>query len=193
MSKLAILIPTIVGREQYLQRLLDILNPQIDQFKGDVQLFILSDNREKTIGEKRNMLTQMAVDAGCTHRAFIDDDDIVSNDYLEKVMPGVYGDYDVCSLTGMYFENGRQIMPFVHELKYKVARTNEQEQFFERFPNHLNATKLSLIKDIKYDLKSFGEDMAAAEVISNLGLLKTEYKVEGIIYYYYFRSKSNGI
>ena len=192
-NKLAILIPTIVGREEYLERLLSILNPQLHEFKNEVQLFVLSDNREKTIGEKRNILTQMAIEAGCSHRAFIDDDDTVTDDYLELNMPGVYGDYDCNSLTGLYYHNGHYDRPFVHDLKYKRAETNNDLMIYERFPNHLNVTKLSLIKDYKYEHKNFGEDMEHAERISNDGVLKTQYTIEKPIYNYYFRTKPNGI
>lgn len=194
MGKLGILIPTIVGREQYLQRLLDILNPQIDQFKGDVQLFILSDNREKTIGEKRNILTQMAVEAGCTHRAFIDDDDTVTEDYLELNMPGVYGDYDCNSLVGIYSVNG-VVNPdkhiFIHSLKFD--HWYEDEHYYYRNPNHLNVVKLDLIKDIKFQEKNFGEDGCWSEDIHKAGVLKREYHIAKPFYNYLFRSKPNGI
>jgi hypothetical protein len=194
MAKLGILIPTIVGREHYLERLLSILNPQIDKYKNDVQLFILSDNKEKSIGEKRNILTQMAIDSGCTHRAFIDDDDTVTDDYLDLNMPGVHGDYDCNSLVGIYTVNGvkdHKKHIFIHSLKYTYWF--EDDEYYYRNPNHLNVIKLDLIKDIAFEHKNFGEDGCFSEDIHKAGVLKKEYEITKPFYNYLFRTKHNGI
>lgn len=190
-NKLAILIPTIVGREHFLSNLLSILEPQVEKYKNEVRIFTLKDNGGATIGEKRNDLMGFAISTGFTHRAFIDDDDTVTDDYLDLNMPGVRGDYDVNSLIGNYYSNGIYDRQFVHDIKYKVARTNME--FYERFPNHLNVTKIALIKDYKYHHKSFGEDMELAERVSNDGVLKRQYNVDKPVYNYFFRTKQNGI
>ena len=193
-NKLAILIPTIDGREHFLERLLNILNPQVEKYGNEVMVIIGRDmplEQKKTIGEKRNWLMDLANVNGCTHRAFVDDDDTVTDDYLDLNMPGVRLDYDVNSLTGKYYSNGIYDRQFVHDIKYKVARTNME--FYERFPNHLNVTKISLIKDYKYHHKNFGEDMELAERVSNDGVLKRQYTIEKPFYNYYFRTKQNGI
>lgn len=193
-NKLAILIPTIVGREHYLERLLNVLLPQVDEFIGDVHVLIESDNREKTIGEKRNILTQRAIDEGFTHIAFIDDDDMVSENYLKLNMPGVYGDYDCNSLVGIYSVNGnidRNKHIFLHDLKY--THWYEDSTHYYRNPNHLNVIKLSCIKDVKFQEKNFGEDGCFSEDIARLGCLKTQYEIKEPFYYYQFRTKENGI
>lgn len=193
-NKLAILIPTFIGREKYLQRLLDILIPQIGKYKDDVSLFILGDNRENTTGWKRNKLTEMAVEAGCTHRSMIDDDDTITADYLDLNMPGVYGNYDCNSLIGIYSLNG-VVNPnknvFIHSLKYD--HWWDDEKGYYRNPNHLNVIKLDLIKDIKFPDKSWGEDGQWSEKLFKANVLKTEYDVKGAFYFYLDRTKANGI
>lgn len=188
------MIPTINGREQYLERLLAVLNPQLEKFKDNVEILVLKDNREKTIGEKRNILTNHAIYNGHSHRSFIDDDDLVSDDYLELNMPGVFGDYDCNSLVGIYSVNG-QTDPnkhiFLHDLKY--THWYEDEKHYYRNPNHLNVTKLSLIKDIKFQEKNFGEDGCFSEDLHRFGVLKTQYEITKPFYYYLFRTKENGI
>lgn len=194
MNKLAILILTIPERDKFLSRLLSILFPQIEKYKDEVSVFVLSDlvgEEKKTIGEKRNILMGMAIVNNCTHRAFIDDDDTVSDDYLDLNMPGVRGDYDCNSLVGNYYENGVFNKKFIHDIKYKEAKTNHE--FFERFPNHLNVTKIALIKDYKYQHTNFGEDMEHAERVSNDGILKNQYLIEKPFYNYLFRTKKDGI
>ena len=193
-NSLAILIPTFIGREKYLQRLLDILMPQIEVYKDDVKLFILGDNRDMTTGWKRNKLTEMAIEAGCTHRAFLDDDDLISWHYLEFNMPGVYGNYDCNSLTGIYTLNGFTDPvknKFYHSLKYD--HWWEDANGYYRNPNHLNTIKLSLIKGIKFPDQIEGEDGKFSEALHAAGVLKNEYIIDEPFYFYLDRTKENGI
>jgi len=193
-NSLAILIPTFVGREKFLQRLLDVLMPQIENYKDDVKLFILGDNRNMTTGWKRNKLTEMAIDAGCTHRCFCDDDDLVSINYLDLNMPGVYGDFDCNSLVGVYSVNGYTNPNkhlFYHSIKYD--RWWDDDKGYYRNPNHISCIKLSLINDIKFPDQSWGEDGKWSEALHASGVLKNEYEITEPFYYYLDRTKVNGI
>jgi hypothetical protein len=194
-QRLAILIPTIEGREDMLQRLMEILNPQLNKYGSDVAVLINKDRiGEKTIGQKRNELTALAIEQGFTHRAFIDDDDTVSEDYLELNMPGVYGNYDCNSLIGIYSVNG-VVNPnkhiFIHSLKYD--HWYEDGQYYYRNPNHLNVCNLAKIGHIKFQEKNFGEDGCWSEDIAREKCLQNEYLIEKPFYNYLFRSKKDGI
>ena len=69
-----IAILTVPGREKFLDRLMGVLEPQVED--APVEIITLKDNREKSIGEKR----QMALDMCATeYISFIDDDDLVSS------------------------------------------------------------------------------------------------------------------
>lgn len=190
MQKLALLIPTLQGREHYLERLLDILRPQVNKYGNQAEIIILKDNREKTTGRKRNLLTEMAVMSRATHRAFIDDDDTISEDYMDLNMPGVALDFDCNSLVGIYSMNG-VINPnkhiFIHSLKY--THWYEDHKFYYRNPNHLNVIKLDLIKDIKFQDKTFGEDGCWSEDLFKANILKTEYKIDKPFYNYLCQTK----
>lgn len=192
-QKLAILIPTIEGREWFLERLMNILNPQLEKYNGDVLHFILPDypgQERLTIGAKRNLLTRMAIDAHCSHRSMIDDDDRVSDDYLDLNMPGVYDNYDCNSLVGIYSVNG-VINPnkhiFLHSLKYD--HWWEDEKYFYRNPNHLNVCSLAKIGHVKFPESNFGEDGQWSEKIHAEGCLRTEYEITKPFYYYESRTK----
>lgn len=221
----AILIPTIEGREHYLEALLNTLKAQFNvqkeyilrakagRFLGltydadwfytygsfnnemPVCIFVLKDNRGMSIGEKRNLLTETALRAGFTHRAFIDDDDMIESNYLALNAPGIFGNYDCNSLVGIYSCNG-QIDPnkhiFIHSLKYD--HWYEDDKYFYRNPNHLNFIKLDLIKDIKFQHKNEGEDGCFSEDLFKAQCLKTEYEITEPFYHYLFRTKTlNGI
>lgn len=153
---------------------------------------INKDDRVKTIGQKRNELMQAAVELNMTHIAFIDDDDLVSGDYIETIMPGVWNNFDCCNLIGNYYENGKlNEKPFIHSIKY--IKWWEDSKYFYRCPNHLNVMKLSLVKDVPFEEKNFGEDGCWSELIASMGLLKTEYSSNNVIYHYLSRTKVNGI
>lgn len=192
--KLAILIPTIVGREHFLSRLLSILKPQIEKYNDDIELIVEGDNRDMTIGAKRNLLTDKAVNCGATHRIFADDDDTVTDDYLDLNIPGVYGNYDCNSLVGIYSLNGN-INPkkhvFIHSIKY--SNWYEDDTNYFRNPNHLNCIKLDLIKDIRFPESNFGEDGVWSERLHSANVLKNEYEITKPFYNYLSRTKVNGI
>lgn len=200
MNRLAILIPTIEGREWYLERLMNILQPQIDKHKYNAEVIILKDNKEMTIGAKRNLLMRIAIDNGFTYRMFCDCDDTVSDNFLDLNLPGMWGDYDCNSLVGVYSVNG-YVDPaknlFYHSIEYNerslATGVWDDATGFFRPPNHLNMTKIDLIKGVQYEDKSFGEDMCHAMEVAKLGVLKNEYKITEPFYNYLFRTKTDGV
>lgn len=200
--KLAILIPTIVGREDYLKRLLITLRYQTKVWDDHNDIIytdfgcvlINKDDRVKSIGQKRNELTKRAFDLGCKYRAFIDDDDNVTDDYIELNMEGINKGVDCNRLVGIYSVNGvvnPQKYIFIHSLEY--THWFEDESYYYRNPNHLNVIKTELIKDILFPEQNFGEDGVWSEKLFASKVLKTEHFIEKPFYRYLFRNKQNGI
>lgn len=91
MIKLSILIPTVKGREEKLQRLMDILDPQFDELLSEsissgempIEILIKEDNKELSIGSKRQLLIEQA---NGEYIVFIDDDDTVSTTYIRDIL-----------------------------------------------------------------------------------------------------------
>ena len=77
-KKLSILICSLASRADKLQRLMNVLQPQIND---SVELLVKTDNGEMPIGKKRNLLLEEASGA---YIAFVDDDDLVSEDYVKN-------------------------------------------------------------------------------------------------------------
>ena len=187
--KLAILILTIEGREQFFEVIRGDLERQRRALAmpDDVVVLVNKDDQTKTIGQKRNELMDAAVASGATHRAFIDDDDMISSDYLEANLPGVNGGFDCNALVGRYYVNGAFDRPFYHSLRY--TRWWHDAAGYYRNPNHLNVVKIDLIKHVRFQEKSFLEDACFSEEIARQGLLKTEFPISQVTYHYYARSK----
>jgi hypothetical protein len=203
--KLAILIPTIEGREHFLEPLLKIFEEQRMKLANPDDVIVLVNKDQghmkggKSTGVKRNELEAEARLKGATHRVHFDDDDKPSDDYIELNMPGVYLDYDCNSLIGIYYENGNRANRadgtpkyFKHSIEYG-DHVYDNEEHFIRPPNHISVTKLSKLEGFLYQDKSQGEDMELAVRVARAGVLKTEYKINKPYYHYYFRTKHNGI
>ena len=180
---LSILIPTINGREQLLERLLNIIAEQRQWVKMDLEVIIEKDNREKKIGAKRNGLLQKATG---DYSVFIDDDDIIPEYYLSEIETAAKKNPDAIGFKGNYSENGIQKKEFIHSITNKEY--SETMYYFYRPPNHLNPIKTSIAKQFSFPNKSMFEDTDWAIQIQKSGLLKTEVFIDKIMYNYNYVS-----
>jgi cellulose synthase/poly-beta-1,6-N-acetylglucosamine synthase-like glycosyltransferase len=175
-KRLSLLICSLTERDHKLQRLLDVLNPQINE---QVEVLWYVDNGEATIGDKRNDLVAAA---NGDYIAFIDDDDMVSDDYVEKILKAVESDPDCASLTGIiYFANGASRI-FDHSIEHDGWFTGADGNYY-RTPNHLNAIKASIVRRFPFKPLNHGEDQHFSNLIKHA--LSSEVRVAGEIYYYY--------
>lgn len=151
-----------------------------------VEILIDKDNGEKSIGEKRNALLERATGE---YVCFFDDDDIPSNDYIERIFDGINKGVDCCSLMGIIrIDNGSPEI-FEHSIKYKEYATTDNKVKYERYPNHLNVIKSSIAKQFKFPSINHGEDTDWATQIFKSGLVKTEHYIDKVIYNYIYTSK----
>lgn len=179
---LSILIPTIAGREKLLERLLKTINEQM-QFELAVEIIVEKDSRQKSIGEKRNLLLSKAKGE---YSVFIDDDDIIPEYYLQEIEKAIREYPDSIGFKGNYTENGIQKKEFIHSIKY--SEYSETMYYFYRPPNHLNPIKTSIAKQFKFPHKNMFEDTDWAMQIQISGLLKTEFFIDKIMYNYNYVS-----
>lgn len=178
---LSILICSLEERKEYLNRLTEKLKLQ-NKYE-DVEICVYTDNKENSIGTKRNSLLN---NAKGKYVCFIDDDDMVSDNYIDLVREGCFTDKDCISLNGVITFDGQNAKQFIHSIKYNSYF--EENDIYYRPPNHLNAIKKELVKDIKFEEINYGEDTDWAMKICNLGILKTEHEIQEIIYLYIFNS-----
>jgi GT2 family glycosyltransferase len=187
MSKpdLAILIPTLSSRKHLLARAQAELDKQ--RAGHNVILLINEDQGEKTTGCKRNELIEVAANLGVKYIAFFDDDDMPGENYIKRMLEGIALDVDCCSLWGQIYWEGKKGKPFHHSILHKEWR--EDSKYYYRCINHLNCVKLDLVKDIRFPDQVFGEDGQWSYAVRDAGVLKTEYKIEEVIYHYYVTKK----
>lgn len=185
---LSILIPTLKSRRTFLSDLLFVLNEQIYKAGYLHEIEILTHDGEKPmkIGKKRNELLN---NAKGEYVCFIDDDDMVSSDYIETIMQGILKGADCVSLRGVRKEDGKIDGVFEHSIKYNAYKTTKNAIKYERYPNHLNTIKASIAKQFKFQEINHGEDTDWATQIFQSGLIKTEYYTDKELYFYNYISK----
>lgn len=189
--KLSILICTIPRRKEMFDLLMIALGKQANK---DAVEIICEKSETLSIGRKRNMLLQ---NASGDYVAFIDDDDEVSDNYIQLLIEGINKGVDCCSLKGVITTDGKNPFLFEHSLKYKEWRENGnyaldmeiKEVKYERYPNHLNAIRAEIAKQFKFPEKNHGEDFDWSKQLHESGLLRTEHYIEQPIYFYKFISK----
>jgi len=175
--KLSVLIPTLVERQEQLATLRGELDRQIG--KRGVEVIHAADNRQMTIGQKRNMLLNQS---SGEYTVFVDDDDMVSPDYIDKVLAALSKNPDCSSLTGEIVFSDGYSRPFIHSLRYDRWIDDHDKKVYYRPPNHLNAVRRSIAMQVGFPSWNSGEDRSFSMGIRHH--LKKEEWIDGVIYTY---------
>lgn len=185
MNKISILICTIPSRTASFGRLITELRSQMLIYAPAVGI-ISNASTDLSIGAKRNWLLEKAESE---YLCFIDDDDMISRDYIDLLMKAADSGKDCASLKGNYYFNGNFDAIFEHSIKYKKWETVDAQIKYLRYPNHLNLIKTSIAKQFEFSPVNHGEDHDWSTRIHQSGLLKTEHYIDHVIYNYYKVSK----
>jgi glycosyltransferase involved in cell wall biosynthesis len=175
-KKFSILICSLSSRAEKLQRLMNALQPQLNNF---VEVLVKTDNGEIPIGRKRNLLLE---EASGEYLAFVDDDDLVAEDYVKKILEAIESKPDCCGIQGIITFQGQGARMFIHSLKYK--EWFEQNGIYYRCPNHLNPVKREIALMVRFPETNFGEDKDYSTRL--LPLLKEERFISGVVYHYLY-------
>lgn len=180
--KLSILIPTLPDRYALLKRLQGVLNPQVANYPGEVEIKYNDAGRSITTGQKRNLLIASATGE---YFAFIDDDDLIPSFYVKEMIKAINQSPDVVTFKGFMLTNGENRKNFTIKLGEKYE---ERDGHYYRFPNHLCAFRKSLVQNVKFPHISMQEDYQWAREINRQKLLKTEVHIDKEMYQYLFIS-----
>lgn len=182
--RLSILIPTLTNRSFFLERLGKCLSPQLND---SVEVLIERDSGERSIGSKRNSLLEKAKGE---YIAFVDDDDLISCDYISLILQATSSKPDCVGIHLLHIEDTVLKGFTYHSIRYNswfdtIDTTTGYKRYY-RNPNHINPVKRELALECKFPEISMGEDKVYSKNI--LPLLKTEEYVVEPIYYYLYRT-----
>jgi cellulose synthase/poly-beta-1,6-N-acetylglucosamine synthase-like glycosyltransferase len=180
----SILICTLIERQKQFRFLNNLLNIQLNKYNAhnDVEVISCCDNRQMSVGAKRNKLLDQA---SGKFIAFIDDDDAVDIDYIKAITTILKenSDIDCIGIKGVYTVEGRNPKLFIHSLKYNSYF--EAQGIYYRCPNHLNPIRKECIKNIRFPEQNRGEDTDWALKIRDAGVLKKEVMFDKKPLYFY--------
>lgn len=182
---LSVLLPTIHDHAAPFERLHSELMAQCfrDGIWNEIEILFELDDRTMSIGNKRQLLLERSQgDFVC----FIDADDWIPNDYcltlwaIIKENPQIdcIGFMQECSYNGR--KNG------------KASLSNEWDRWGERIHNYdyvrtpffPNPIRREIALEIGYRDMRFGEDKDFSDRLKASGLIKDEYCIDKIMYYY---------
>lgn len=187
---LSILIPTIVGREEECSRLVEKI---MANTHSSVEVTIEKDNKEITIGEKREKLYKQSNGLFSWQ---VDDDDDISDDAIELILKAIKENPDVDCVTfeervrldGVEFKSNHSLSYF----SWEGDGTKELSDGFHfwRTPFFKSVIKTEIAKSVPIPHCRWGEDNMWADELRKV--LKTEYHINKQLYYYdYIQSPHN--
>ena len=180
--KLAILICHLPERADKLRRLLNILEPQIERFKDQVFYKVHDAGSSMPTGTKRNQMIEQSIS---DYFCFVDNDDVVSENYVSEIIKAIESNPDVVTFDGYMTEHGLNRRNFTIRLGSKYYEdANDPEFYYHRFPNHLAIFKRDVVNRFKFPPVWQMEDYTWAKQIHDSGVLKTEVHIPLQLYWY---------
>jgi len=184
--KLSILIATMPSRiEMFDDLMVAIQHAQsIAHSHGFLnQVEVLFDNSmEYNIGVKRNKLLSRAYGE---YIVFIDDDDLISSDYVHKILVACQQETDCIGISGIITTNG------LKQKQWHISKKNltwfEKNWIYYRTPNHISPVRRTIALKAMFPEISYAEDHGYSRRL--LPLLKSEAIVPGNIYHYRYVTK----
>jgi len=177
---LSILICSLLERRnEFLDHLLNSLERQVNGRKN-VEIIVLSDNARKRIGGKRNQAIDIA---GGEYVCFIDDDDRVSDDYVDLILKEIQEwRPDVVVFDAIITTNGEapKLVKYGREFEHC-----EKEDAYYRLPNHLMVHRKSNIKEYFMDVRTGEDDEWASRMLDRI---VTQQRIEKPLYFYDYRT-----
>jgi glycosyltransferase involved in cell wall biosynthesis len=157
-----------------------------------VEVLYLLDNQKMTVGRKRNILLSIAQGE---FFAFVDDDDSVAPDYLERLLTAI----DLAGNVGVicfpqrcdHADTG-EVEHCTYGLEYVYAKNGDQ---WTGKPAHTQCWRTDLVQDVEFPEGNFGEDVGW--VAKACQRVMVEYRIPDCpeLYFYRFdpeRSKTRG-
>jgi hypothetical protein len=180
----SILITSIPERLSGLAQIYKKLEDQIkkNQYEEKVEILSFVDNKTRSIGHKRQDLIN-ASDA--KFLAFLDDDDLVSDDYIKEIVSAIEECPEVDVISFNQEAKIGSDMPVVVYFGLQYENTEYIPGIpMYRKPFHMCAWNCRLAKQIEFKDISWAEDWHWIKELCNKA--KTEKHIDKILHYYIF-------
>jgi glycosyltransferase involved in cell wall biosynthesis len=180
----SILVPTLGERRHLFERLMTrVLLPQLDPHGGRVRVIGWFNNGNPPLPVIRQ---QMVETAGTEYVSFVDDDDLVSPDYVQRIVTALEERPDYVGFQVQCYSDGRPTAVAYHSLEYRRWRNLPTR--YERDISHINPVRreLALRADFSVARSGRAEDRAWAEQLRRARVLRTQAVIPRILYHYLY-------
>ncbi len=180
---LSILTPTLIERRVCFQLLQDKLQRQIREgaFSDHIEHLCFEDNRERSIGYKRNVLMDQAKGKFIV---FVDDDDDVSDNYVSLICEVISNnpEIDCIGFRGTITFKGRHPHEFVQSLQYH--RFSRKNGVYYRSLMHINPIRRDIAVQYRFEDISYSEDIDWIMGMIRDKTLSRECFIDQTLYFY---------
>lgn len=186
---LSILVCSVTNRfNTFLPNIINKLHAQAENFE-DVEIICLMDNKKMMLGDKRNQMVNLACGK---YVVFIDDDDDISDDYIEQLYLAIDSGADIINFTVNVSLNGG---PYKH-CYYDMTYPNDHNEIdcegnvfsYHRLPNHIMCVKRELALSTKYPSILRGEDAGYSKELKPK--LTSQHIIDKVLYFYNFNQNT---
>ena len=187
---LTILVPSIPSRIDYFYP--RIMKQLLDQTKkyDNIELISVFDNKKRTIGKKRDDMLNLAQGKYVT---FVDDDDRLSDDYIDEIMNAIVvsttttniditNDVDCIVYNTICCVNNGSIKKLCkYGIEFTLGNINGGLEWRGK-PAHTMVWKSSIAKKHRFSDMGWGEDF---DWVNRAYLdIKTQHRIDKVLYYY---------
>jgi len=154
---------------------------------SDFEIIYFRDNKEITIGEKRERLYKYS---SGLYSWQIDDDDDIADNAIELILNAIKSNPDAdCITFEEYIDIDGKIQRSNHSLKYGDWNNNEDGFDYVRTPFMKSVIKTEIAKSVPIPHIRFGEDHQWSQALKPH--LKTELHISEQLYRYIHRSSDH--
>ena len=184
----SILVLSINARNALLERLLHVLRPQVYANQPRVEMLVDVDNGEMRVGAKRQRLLEVAKGR---YVSFVDDDDLVAPDFVERLLAAIQGnpDADAIGFKGRRYMDDKLTGEIIYDHKFKgwIDKKVADGFQYQRTLGHLNPVRRKLALRVGFNrVLQRSEDRLYSVGLKSL--IKKTVFVDACLYDYFFRS-----
>ena len=182
--KLSILIPSTFDREAMTAKLESYLWSQVWLwgFQNDVEIVVDMDNREVSIGAKRQRMLEKSQGQ---YVVMIDSDDWVPDDYVETILKSAEENSDC--ITFQIECSGTPGKTANVSNKYADWKDSFDGFDYVRTPYHKVPIKRTIALQIGFVDMRYGEDYEFSKRLKQSGLIDSESHLDKVLYFYRYK------
>jgi hypothetical protein len=181
----SILVPTLGERRALFEQMMAGLLPQIDPYAGRVRVIGWHNDGSPSLPKIRQRLVETTE---TDYLSFVDDDDLVSPDYVAAIVAALDGRPDYVGFQVQCYSDGAPTAVSYHSLEYR--RWRNLTTHYERDISHINPIRTAHARKVDFTRTRTGgaEDRDWAAQLRRSRLLRTQVVIPRIMYHYLYQT-----